>query len=40
MTPEEKFEQLTDENKEIIAHQIETLIEYQSKRQLQPYSQE
>lgn len=40
MTPYEKYELLTDENKEIIARQIETLKECQSERQLQPYSQE
>lgn len=40
MTPYEKYEQLTDENKEVIARQIETLKECQSERQLQPYSQE
>lgn len=40
MTPYEKFELLTDESKEIIARQIETLIENQSESQLSPYSQE
>ena len=40
MTYYEKYEQLTEEHKEIIARQIETLIECQSENQSQPYSQE
>ena len=40
MTYYEKFELLSEENKEIIARQIEILEECQSERQLQPCSQE
>ena len=40
MTPEEMFKSLTDKNKEIFIHQIETLITEQEARRQSPDSSE